>query len=340
MGRNLGGGSMLLVLSPSCGNNEVQEILNKMANESVYANFIEIDGQPVISVKENRESVDFTALEALSYVERVIQIKKPYKLVSREVKTKRTVIKVGDLLIGGGEFQVIAGPCAVENREQIIKTAIAVKEAGATILRGGAYKPRTSPYSFQGLGEEGLAYLQEAKEVTGLPIITELMDIENLHIVVKYADIIQIGSRNMTNFPLLREVSKIDKPVLLKRGLSSTITEWLLAAEYIVAGGNHQVILCERGIRTFDSEFTRNTLDLSAVPVIKDLSHLPIIVDPSHGTGKWKLVSPMVKASAACGADGVIIEVHPSPSEALSDGEQSLNFKNFELLMKDLQSYL
>jgi 3-deoxy-7-phosphoheptulonate synthase len=230
----------------------------------------------------------------------------------------------------------MAGPCAVESREQLLEVAEMVRERGARILRGGAFKPRTSPYAFQGLEEKGLEYLAEAREKTGLLVVTEVMDTQKVAMVAQYADILQIGARNMQNFPLLREVAKYNKPVLLKRGLSATIEEWIMAAEYIMVSGNHQVILCERGIRTFES-FTRNTLDLSAVPVIKELSHLPIIVDPSHSTGKWKLVQPMARSAIAAGADGLIIEVHPKPSEALCDGPQSVTPERFSNIMGDLQ---
>ncbi|HWP27953.1 MAG TPA: 3-deoxy-7-phosphoheptulonate synthase, partial [Chloroflexota bacterium] len=274
-------------------------------------------------------------LEMLPGVERTHRITKPYKLASREFRPISTVVRVGDLEIGGDEFIVMAGPCSVESREQVLETAKAVKAAGARILRGGAYKPRTSPYSFQGLGEQGLEYLAEAREVTGLPIITEVLDPGDVPLVAKYTDILQLGTRNMQNFPLLRAVGAQDKPVLLKRGMSATIEEWLMAAEYILHAGNDQVILCERGIRTFETA-VRNTLDLSAVPVVRKLSHLPVVADPSHGTGKWYLVKPMALAAAAVGADGLLIEVHPNPDAALSDGPQSLNLDNFAALMADL----
>lgn len=260
----------------------------------------------------------------------------PYKLVSREFQAEDTVIRLGDVTIGGREIQVMAGPCAVESREQALEIAKIVKKGGARIMRGGAYKPRTSPYSFQGLEEKGLEYMAEAGKAAGLLLVSEVMDTRSVGLVANYVDILQIGARNMQNFALLREVAKSDKPVLLKRGLSATIEEWLMAAEYILAGGNRQVILCERGIRTFET-YTRNTLDLSAVPILKQLTHLPVIVDPSHGTGKRELVSPMAKAAIAAGADGLIIEVHPRPSEALSDGPQSLEPESFLQLMKELE---
>lgn len=257
------------------------------------------------------------------------------KLAKKTDTKRQTIIDLNGVKIGGNKPVIMAGPCAVENREQLMETARSVRAAGATILRGGAYKPRTSPYSFQGLGEEGLKLLAEAREETGLRIVTEMMGLEQMEPVMRYTDIIQIGARNMQNYPLLSAIGKLDKPVMLKRGMSATIREWLLAAEYIMNAGNHQVILCERGIRTF-SEKTRNTLDLSSIPLVKELSHLPVIADPSHGTGMKKLVAPMSKAAIACGADGLIIEVHPIPEEALSDGPQSLKPEEFEKLMQEL----
>ncbi len=257
------------------------------------------------------------------------------KLAKKTDTKRQTVIDLNGVKIGGNKPVIMAGPCAVENREQLMETARSVRAVGATILRGGAYKPRTSPYSFQGLGEEGLKLLAEARKETGLRIVTEMMGLEQMEPVMRYTDIIQIGARNMQNYPLLSAIGKLDKPVMLKRGMSATIREWLLAAEYIMNAGNHQVILCERGIRTF-SEKTRNTLDLSSIPLVKELSHLPVIADPSHGTGMKKLVAPMSKAAIACGADGLIIEVHPIPEEALSDGPQSLKPEEFEKLMQEL----
>ncbi len=274
--------------------------------------------------------------EALDGVEKVMPVVTPYKLASREFHPENTVVQVGDLTIGGDELQVMAGPCAVESLEQMLEVAEIVKASGARILRGGAFKPRTSPYSFAGLEEKGLQYMAEAREKTGLRIVSEVMDPRSVPLVAEYCDIVQIGARNMQNFNLLREVGKIQKPVLLKRGLSATIEEWIMAAEYILSGGNEQVILCERGIRTFET-FTRNTLDLAAVPVIKELTHLPIIVDPSHATGKWNLVQPMSRAAIAAGADGLMIEVHPDPLHALSDGPQSLKPHKFNMVMEDLQ---
>lgn len=276
-------------------------------------------------------------IEAMDGVERCVPIVQPYKLASRQFRPEPTVVEVGGRRIGGSELTVIAGPCAVESEEQIVTAARMVKEAGATMLRGGAFKPRTSPYSFQGLAEEGLRLLAVARAETGLPVVTEVMDTEDVELVAEYADMLQIGARNMQNFPLLKEAGRSGKPVLLKRGLSATIEEWLMAAEYIISAGNPNVVLCERGIRTFETA-TRNTLDLNAVPVVKELSHLPIIVDPSHGTGKWRYVTPMARAAVAAGADGLMVEVHPDPENALSDGQQSLKPEKFHELMREVSA--
>jgi 3-deoxy-7-phosphoheptulonate synthase len=272
-------------------------------------------------------------LELMPGVGEVIPVSKPYKLSSREFHPEDTRVEVDGVTIGGKEVVVIAGPCAVESEKQLFETANAVKAAGASILRGGAFKPSTSPYHFRGLGKKGLELLADMKKETGLPIITEVMTVADVGLVAKYADILQIGARNMQNFFLLEEAGKTGKPVMLKRGLSATIQEWLLAAEYILAQGNKQLMLCERGIRTFET-YTRNTLDISAIPVIEKDSHLPIIADPSHGTGKWHLVTPMALAAVAAGADGIMVEVHPNPDSALKDGAQSLNFDNFRKLME------
>lgn len=286
----------------------------------------------VIGDVENLASVPFYAFNG---VEEIIRIVKPYKLASREFKDFDTIIKVKDVIIGGKEVIVMAGPCVIENEKQIFETARYVKASGAKILRGGAFKPRTSPYSFQGLGEEGLKLLAQAGEETGLAVVTEVMSVNQIELVGKYTDIFQVGARNMQNFVLLKELGKTKKPILLKRGLSATIEELLLSAEYILSQGNYEVILCERGIRTFEN-YTRNTLDLSAVPALKRLSHLPVIVDPSHATGRWRLVSPMAKAAIAVGADGLLIEVHPDPKSSLSDGAQTLRLDTFTQLMKEL----
>jgi 3-deoxy-7-phosphoheptulonate synthase len=291
----------------------------------------------IIGAIGDRAIVGEVSLEAMSGVEKVVPILQPYKLASRTFQEENTVVRVGNLEIGGDTVHIMAGPCAVESREQLMQAARIVRDAGGTILRGGAFKPRTSPYSFQGMEEEGLKLLAEAREETGLLIVTEVMDVRTVPLVAKYADILQIGARNMQNFFLLREVAKIDKPVVLKRGPSATIEEWLMAAEYIMSGGNYNVILCERGIRSFEN-YTRNTLDLTAVPVVKYLSHLPVIVDPSHAIGMWRFVPPMARAALAAGADGLIVEMHPNPAEALCDGPQSLTPVNFASMMEDIKN--
>jgi 3-deoxy-7-phosphoheptulonate synthase len=276
-------------------------------------------------------------IEVMPGVDHVARITKSWKHASREFKPTDTIVKVRDVEIGGDELVVMAGPCSVESREQVLETAHAVKAVGARIMRGGAFKPRTSPYSFQGLGEKGLALLAEAREQTGLPIITEVMEPGDVALVASYSDILQIGARNMQNFPLLKEAGRSQKPVMLKRGMAGTIDEWLNAAEYIMSEKNFQVILCERGIRTFET-MVRNTLDLSAVPVVKRLSHLPVVADPSHGTGKWYLVKPLALAAMAVGAHGLIVEVHPNPDAALSDGPQSLTLESFASMMDGLRT--
>ncbi|MDA1189655.1 MAG: 3-deoxy-7-phosphoheptulonate synthase [Chloroflexi bacterium] len=278
-------------------------------------------------------------LEVMDGVSEVVRISKPYKLSSREFSAGDTVVTIGKagVKIGGNNFVVFAGPCAVESEEQVLSTAKAVQAAGATVLRGGAFKPRTSPYSFRGMGEDGLKILATAREATGMPIITEVMSPSDVELVAKYTDVLQIGARNMQNYPLLDEAGKTRTPVMLKRSFSGTYEDLLLAAEYIMAGGNNQVILCERGIRTFET-FTRNTMDINAIPAIQRLSHLPIVSDPSHGTGKWYLVTPLARASVAAGAHGLIIEVHPNPDTARSDGAQSLTFENFAELMRQVKA--
>ena len=276
-------------------------------------------------------------LAAMAGVESIVPILRPFKLASREFHPGPTAVQVGNVTIGGDEIIVMAGPCAVESEEQILAIAREVKAAGAQILRGGAFKPRTSPYSCQGLEEEGLKLLALARKETGLPIVTEVVNPRDIELVEKYADMLQVGARNMQNFTLLREIGQSKKPVLLKRGLAATVEEWLMAAEYIISGGNSNVVLCERGIRTYETG-TRNTLDLSAVPAVKHYSHLPIIADPSHGTGRWRYVKPMAKAAIAAGADGLMIEVHSRPEEALSDGAQSLTPDNFRQLMVEIKA--
>jgi 3-deoxy-7-phosphoheptulonate synthase len=327
---------MFILMRPEHTEKELDEILERLTqmgfsghtSRGVERTVIGVVGQTYPELKET--------LETWPGVDEVVPISRPFKLASREFQPQSTTIKVGDVTIGGKSIIFMAGPCAVESEEQVLETARAVKAAGAHILRGGAFKPSTSPYSFRGLGEDGLKLLAQAREETGMPIITEVMAPHDVELVSRYTDILQIGTRNMQNFILLDEAGKSEKPVLLKRGLSATIQEWLLSAEYILAQGNRKLMLCERGIRTFET-YTRNTMDLSAIPVIKRLSHLPVIADPSHGTGKWYLVNPIAMAAVAAGADGLIIEVHPSPDTALKDGAQSLNFDNFQRLMADVE---
>ncbi|MFA5881530.1 MAG: 3-deoxy-7-phosphoheptulonate synthase [Eubacteriales bacterium] len=326
---------MIVVMDNKASKQEVQQVIERLTDLGFQIHLSEGVERTIIGAIGDKAILNDIALEAMNGVEKVVPILQPYKLVSREFKTDDSVVKVGDLEFGGTRIHVMAGPCAVESREQILETAEQVRNAGATVLRGGAFKPRTSPYAFQGLEEEGLKMLAEARERTGLKIVTEVVDPRNVELVCEYADILQIGARNMQNFLLLKEVSSADKPVVLKRGPSATIEEWLMAAEYIMSGGNYNVILCERGIRTFET-YLRNTLDLSAVPVAKHLSHLPVIVDPSHATGKWKLIKPMAMAAVAAGADGLMIEVHPNPAQALCDGPQSLTPANFSSLMNDI----
>ncbi len=281
-------------------------------------------------------------IEALSVapgVDNVVAIAQPFKLVSRQTRPQPTIVNVGGVHIGGPEVVVIAGPCSVESREQLLETARGVKRAGATMLRGGAYKPRTSPYEFQGLGIEALKILREARELTGLPVVTEVMSTEDVDLICDYADMLQVGARNMQNFALLRRLATLKKPILLKRGPSATVKEWLLAAEYLLSGGNDQVVLCERGIKTFETGM-RNTFDLAAVALAKELSHLPVVADPSHGTGKQSLIGAVSRAAIAVGADGIIIEVHPCPERALSDGPQSLDLAQFGSVMKSLSAPL
>ncbi|HEU4344916.1 MAG TPA: 3-deoxy-7-phosphoheptulonate synthase [Candidatus Binatia bacterium] len=327
---------MIVVLKPGSSKEEIQQIIERIESFGLRAHVSEGEERTIIGAIGNERLLADQTLETFPGVEKVLPILKPYKLVSREFQPKNTVIEIDGRRIGDKKIHVMAGPCSVESEEQVLRAAIPVKEAGATFLRGGAYKPRTSPYSFQGLGPEGLNYLVHAREVTGLPVITEVLDPRDLDVVCKYADILQIGARNMQNFKLLSDVGRLDKPVMLKRGMSATIQEFLLSAEYIATEGNRKIILCERGIRTYETE-TRNTLDLSAVPALKLLTHLPVFVDPSHGTGRWDLVAPMALAGIAAGADGLLIEVHPQPELALSDGPQSLKPAKFMALMADLK---
>jgi len=326
---------MIIVMSPGATKEQLQIVLEKLTKVGLKVHLSEGASRTIIGVIGDKRFISELPIEALDGVEKMVSVTVDYKLVSREFKQEDTIVNVGGVLIGGNHLAVMAGPCAVESREQLLLSAEIVKMAGAQFLRGGAYKPRTSPYAFQGLEIKGLEMLAEAREKTGLKIVTEVVDVESVPVVSAYADMLQIGSRNMQNFQLLKTVGKTDKPVLLKRGLSATLNEWLNAAEYIMSEGNYNVVLCERGIRTYE-EYTRNTLDLSAVAAVKNISHLPIIVDPSHGTGRWKLVGPMARAGIAAGADGLMIEVHPNPAEALSDGKQSLTPENFNLMMQEV----
>jgi 3-deoxy-7-phosphoheptulonate synthase len=329
----------IIVLNRKATEKNIANLLKKLEGKGLKATISRGTEKTVIGVIGDTSSIteeEENAVRVMKGVEDVVRILKPYKLASRDFKAQNTIIKVKGKVIGGKKIPVIAGPCAVESRAVMINIAEKVKAAGASFIRGGAYKPRTSPYSFQGLGEEGLKHLAEASRKTGLPVVTEIMDPRDLETILKYTDIIQIGARNMQNFRLLLEVGMCNKPVLLKRGLSATIKEWLMAAEYVMSKGNLEVILCERGIRTFETA-TRNTLDLSAVPVLKQKTHLPVVVDPSHGVGKWDLVAPMAKAAVAAGADGLLIEVHTNPENAMSDGEQSLKPDAFKKLMVELK---
>ena len=329
---------MIIVLRPDATKEQINHIVEKVKKMGLKPWVSKGVERSIIGVIGAEDAIRLEPLEVFPGVETVMPILKPYKLVSRDFKKEGSVIDLGGgVKIGGKEIVVMSGPCSVEKKDLLVDIAKNVKASGAKVLRGGAFKPRTSPYSFQGLGEEGLKYLREAADETGLLVCTELMDSRNLSLVEKYADIIQIGARNMQNFDLLKEVGRSKKPVLLKRGMSNTIKEFLMSAEYILSEGNFSVMLCERGIRTFE-DATRFTLDISAVPVIKNLSHLPCIVDPSHATGKWGLVGPCAKAAVAAGCDGLIVEVHPNPEEAFSDGAQSLYPDKFTALMKDLGS--
>lgn len=320
-------------MNPDASNENIQAVVEAIESVGLTAKIMEGAQQKIVGVIGDKRKMSSLAVEAMDGVEQTVSISKSYKLASREFHPANTVVDVDGVKIGDGNVVVMAGPCAVESHEQLLEAAKIVKAGGAQFLRGGAYKPRTSPYSFQGLEEKGLEYLAQAREITGLKIVTEVTEVEAVQTVAQYADLLQIGARNMQNFRLLKEVGRCSKPVMLKRGLCATIDEWLNAAEYIMNEGNPNVILCERGIRTYET-YTRNTLDMSAVSAVKHLSHLPIIVDPSHGTGKWRMVKPMSFAAIAAGADGLIIEVHPNPAKALSDGPQSLTPENYAEVMR------
>jgi 3-deoxy-7-phosphoheptulonate synthase len=330
---------MMIVMEETASTEDVERILELLEGAGARGHVSTSDLVTVIAVTGERDVVAGLPLEAYPGVDSVLPILKPYKLVSREFRRSDTVVTVANTSIGGGHVALIAGPCSVESREQLLQAAADVRASGGTMLRGGAFKPRTSPYAFQGLGVEALEILAEAREATGLPIVTELMDPRHLEAVAKYSDIIQVGARNMQNFQLLSAVGEVDRPVLLKRGLAATIEELLMAAEYIVKEGNENVILCERGIRTFETA-TRNTLDISAIPIIKQRSHLPVVVDPSHAAGKVDLVEPLSLAAIAAGADGLMIEMHPTPETALSDGAQSLDPGQFAVVAQRVQTMI
>jgi 3-deoxy-7-phosphoheptulonate synthase len=327
---------MIIVMEKKAGPDEIKQVEEKLQEHGFKVHLSEGVERTIIGGVGERTEAIMELFETLPGVERVVPIVQPFKMASREFHPDPTVVKVGNLAIGDGSIQIIAGPCAVEGRDKFLEIARKVKEAGATMLRGGAFKPRTSPYSFQGLEEKGLEILAEARQITGLPVVTEVMDPRLINMTAEYVDMLQVGARNMQNFFLLRELGRTRKPILLKRGASATIEEWIMAAEYIISSGNPNVVMCERGIRTFET-YTRNTLDLSAVPLIKQLTHLPVIVDPSHGTGKWKLVEPMALAAVGAGCDGIMVEVHQKPSEAMSDGPQSLKPDSFASLVKRLR---
>jgi 3-deoxy-7-phosphoheptulonate synthase len=328
---------MIVNMSEKATEREIAHIIERIREAGYTAHVTRGVERAIVAAVGNGRRHEIEALQVAPGVDNVVAIAQPFKLVSRQVKPERTVVKVGvnggGVAIGGPGVVVIAGPCSVESREQLLTTAHAVKRAGATMLRGGAYKPRTSPYDFQGLGLEALKILREAREQSGLPVVTEVMSTEDVDIICEHVDMLQVGARNMQNFALLRRLATVSKPVLLKRGPSATVKEWLLAAEYLLSGGNSQVVLCERGIKTFETEM-RNTFDLAAVALARDLSHLPVIADPSHGTGKQSLIAAVSRAAVAVGADGLIIEVHPCPERALSDGAQSLDFEGFEKVMR------
>ena len=327
----------IIIMQAHATDAEKAAVVKRVEDKGLNVHLSEGDERTIIGLIGNTRVIDREVIERMSGVDRVVPVLKPFKLAGRDFHPKDTVFKIGDHVVGGNGLLLMAGPCSVESRSQIIETAHAVKEAGAHVLRGGAFKPRTSPYSFQGLGEEGLRYLAEAREETGLPVVTEVMEPELVPMVADYADVLQIGARNMQNYPLLHAAGEAHHPVLLKRGMSSLMEEWLMCAEYILSHGNNRVMLCERGIRTFET-YTRNTFDINAIPVIKQLSHLPVIADPSHATGKWEYVSAAARAAVAAGADGLIIEVHPRPEEALSDGGQSLKPERFAELVQQMRA--
>jgi 3-deoxy-7-phosphoheptulonate synthase len=327
---------MIVVLSKDATEKQLEHIKQVMDEKGFEIHESKGVEVTIIGLIGDERKLDKQQIEAMPGIEKVMEVLKPYRLASREFKKEDTIIDINGVKVGGKEVFVIAGPCSVENEDQIISIAKEVKKCGAQMLRGGAFKPRSSPYSFQGLGEEGLKFLARARDETGLPIVTEVLDVNEVELVAKYADVLQVGTRNMQNYKLLRAIGKTNKPVLLKRGFSATIEEFLMSAEYIMSEGNHNVILCERGIRTFNT-YTRNTLDLAIVPVLKKLTHLPVVVDPSHGTGKYDLVKPMSLAGVAAGADGLIIECHTTPEKSLSDADQTISPNKLDEVMKSVK---
>lgn len=329
---------MIIIMKPNASEEAVRNVTRMIESRGLQPHLSKGDQVTIVGVVGDKSKLHGSNIEISEGVDKIVNVTESYKLVNKKFHPEDSVIAVGNTFIGPGSVTVMAGPCAIENNRQLMETAVAVKKAGATFLRGGAYKPRTSPYSFQGLEEEGLEYMKEARDATGLNVICEVTSAHAIEAAVKYVDMLQIGARNMQNFELLKEAGKSGIPVLLKRGLSATIDEWLNAAEYIISEGNPNIVLCERGIRTYETS-TRNTLDISAVPVIRAKSHLPVIVDPSHATGVRAYVEPLAKAAVAVGADGLMIEVHPCPSCALSDGPQSLTFDQFRTLMDDLKPF-
>jgi 3-deoxy-7-phosphoheptulonate synthase len=325
---------MIIIMKMNTQQANIDAVVSRVEKAGFKAHISQGEERTVIGIIGDERTLDKGAIGRMDGVDRVVPVLRPFRLASRDLQQEDTKIAINGHILGGEKVIMMAGPCSVESMEQMMETAVAVKAAGAHLLRGGAFKPRTSPYSFQGMGEEGLKILAEVREKTGLHIVTEVMAPEQVDLVCEYADILQIGTRNMQNYALLNAVGKTNKPVLLKRGMMSTIEELLMSAEYIMSNGNHKVILCERGIRTFE-KYTRNTLDINAVPVLKELTHLPVVVDPSHATGKWTLVKATSKAAVAAGADGLIIEVHPNPAEAASDGEQSLKLHRYAELVEE-----
>jgi 3-deoxy-7-phosphoheptulonate synthase len=328
---------MLIVMKTDATEHDIAEVVRVVTELGLRAHPLPGANRTAIGVTGNQGAVDATRFETMSGVGEAIRVTKPYKLISLDLKPEKTVVRVGDATIGGDELSIIAGPCAIESRAQAFAIAETVRRSGARFFRGGAYKPRTSPYAFQGLGEEGLRILADVREAYGLKIVTEALDEHGVDLVERYGDVIQLGARNMQNFSLLKRAGRSPLPVLLKRGLAATLDEWLLAAEYIMAEGNYNVVLCERGIRTF-AQHTRNTLDLAAIPAVRRLSHLPVVIDPSHGTGKNYMVTPLARAGVATGADGLIIEVHDQPERALSDGAQALTLTQYEQLVTEVRA--